>query len=300
MANIDNVTFFLTSRCDRACPYCYQAELTHRTDAPIGPIRPIVKMLSPQTVTFTGGEPLLVKGIIDLLSSVSKYTSRIYLYTNSTNLKAGELPASLQSTLEIIVGWCSPSTQYQRTAELIDTGWSVSAGVVLSDEQLSQGVLDELPTGLNSVFLYYPTPATKHVRLIAPKEWFGRLKSTERHVKYKCTAIKYEPAYIRGEPKNPDDVCPMWKQLVFDPDLRLLPCCLALGHNNIQKTSTGCPILARIWHGQDPRLELSDGWTPICPLLLKTSEGGRLSFPSTLGCGSNEYLSSKNINRHAP
>jgi len=281
-ARTENVTFIITTRCDSACQHCYQRDLPRRTDAELHGIPAIVKSLRPRSVTVSGGEPLLLNGIYDLLVNISSHTEKVYLYTNIKRLAPRKLPVHLRASLHLVVGWHAPSAQDQKLRALLADGWHVSAGIVGTRENIQGELIQQVPKGVRSIFLYYPTPLPKRVDPYGPYEWQELLRMAIDRLRHNGCAIFVEPAFIRSEDATPETTCPAWQQLVFDPDFRALPCCLALGNTALPKAGTGCPILADAWGGSDPRCGYSDTWVPACPLLITPLDGGVPHFPSKL------------------
>ena len=89
-----NLRISITQECDKHCPYCHrEGESYHTTIMTVDEIIRIVKIalnLGISRVKITGGEPLLRKEIVDIVSRIQELEglTDLSMTTNGTNLKA--------------------------------------------------------------------------------------------------------------------------------------------------------------------------------------------------------------------
>lgn len=85
MSNVDVIDWKLIGTCNLRCLHCYGPPKAERA-LPFEDLIKIVKVfgiLRPEWVVLTGGEPLLVSGIGELMAELSKLGIKIALSTNS-------------------------------------------------------------------------------------------------------------------------------------------------------------------------------------------------------------------------
>ncbi len=101
-----HVYLTLTDSCNLNCVYCYAKE---RQAVPTLPFERWVQVIdhvlafaSPLVFTFTGGEPLLFEGIIDLARHIRRKGSQCILLTNGTLIRDGGLARQLANVFDLI------------------------------------------------------------------------------------------------------------------------------------------------------------------------------------------------------
>ena len=95
---IDNIVFELTQACNQCCRFCYNywrdgstplpppaPSLTRKT------LRKLLSQASVGTVSFSGGEPLLLKNVRDMALATRFKGTRVNVLTNGTMLSEGML-----------------------------------------------------------------------------------------------------------------------------------------------------------------------------------------------------------------
>ncbi|MBC8501313.1 MAG: radical SAM protein [DPANN group archaeon] len=79
------IELILTFRCNQKCPHCDSQKIKGTKELTINQWKDIVKKinrwLGPKPICLAGGEPLLKKGVYDLVSSISK-NNKVYIMTN--------------------------------------------------------------------------------------------------------------------------------------------------------------------------------------------------------------------------
>ena len=106
---IDNLVFELTGACNQCCRFCYNHWRDGRT--PIAPPDPskarktLKKLLSQATVrhlSFSGGEPLLLSNVHDLVLHARFKGCKVNILTNGTLLTADALDSFLSLGVSVI------------------------------------------------------------------------------------------------------------------------------------------------------------------------------------------------------
>ena len=96
--HIDNTVFELTGACNQCCRFCYN--YWRGEDAPIAApdpararktLRKLLSQASVGTLSFSGGEPLLVSNVLDLVLHARLKGSKVNVLTNGTLLTAEKL-----------------------------------------------------------------------------------------------------------------------------------------------------------------------------------------------------------------
>ncbi|MBU3913625.1 MAG: radical SAM protein [Nanoarchaeota archaeon] len=84
--NWGHVHWFLTGRCNLECTHCFRPKIGGKEDS--GKIRELAEILREcaEKVSFTGGEPTLVRGFQDVLSSFKHKGVYISLHTNGISI----------------------------------------------------------------------------------------------------------------------------------------------------------------------------------------------------------------------
>ena len=105
--HIDNIVFELTQACNQCCRFCYNYWRDGHTPLPApdpSQARKTLKKLLSQatvgTVSFSGGEPMLLKNVHDLALTARFKGSRVNVLTNGTLLT----PDALENFLSLGVG----------------------------------------------------------------------------------------------------------------------------------------------------------------------------------------------------
>lgn len=96
--SLHKVQFALTERCNLFCSHCcYNAKRANsNTDLDLNSIKKIVDRIvacNPNSITLSGGEPLIRKDFFSILDYLSKnYTGEITLSTNATLIQEKDIP----------------------------------------------------------------------------------------------------------------------------------------------------------------------------------------------------------------
>ena len=105
--HIDNIVFELTQACNQCCRFCYNYWRDGHTPLPVpdpSRARKTLKKLLSQatvgTVSFSGGEPMLLRNVHDLALTARFKGSRVNVLTNGTLLT----PDALENFLSLGVG----------------------------------------------------------------------------------------------------------------------------------------------------------------------------------------------------
>lgn len=96
-----DVAFNITRKCNKGCDYCY-LRLTDE-DLPFDRIKEILESIDVETVTFTGGEPLMHPNIKEILEFISGRGNHIHLLSNGILLNNDYLPSISEADAEIFV-----------------------------------------------------------------------------------------------------------------------------------------------------------------------------------------------------
>lgn len=94
MAITDHVHWFITSRCNLNCTYCFAPTFTSACDEGPRRLEELAKMLvdnGVKKVTLTGGEPTLVQRLPEVLKILNKAGIYTQLHTNATLLDARKI-----------------------------------------------------------------------------------------------------------------------------------------------------------------------------------------------------------------
>ncbi len=81
------VSIDLTSKCNLNCKHCGSISVEDKNELTINEIRDVIKEISgfkPERIVFSGGEPLLKKGIFDLLEYTHELGINTYMPSNGT------------------------------------------------------------------------------------------------------------------------------------------------------------------------------------------------------------------------
>ncbi|HLD29766.1 MAG TPA: radical SAM protein [bacterium] len=154
----------LTRRCNLFCRHCYlplkerrMSGNAERVSAPAGEIKKGLAELKKRGglfLSFTGGEPLLLAGIWDILAQARRLAFDVRLFTNATLIRreeAGEICSLGLSAVEISLYGCEASTHdyytcspgsFERTVEgiryLTGEGIAVWIKVLLMRKNIRQ------------------------------------------------------------------------------------------------------------------------------------------------------------------
>ena len=94
-----DVAFNITRRCNKSCDYCY-LKLANRSLS-LESIQEIVESKKPNTVTITGGEPLMHPEIKDILEFLADQGNHIHLLSNGILLTENVLPTITETNAEL-------------------------------------------------------------------------------------------------------------------------------------------------------------------------------------------------------
>ncbi len=133
-AQIPSVDWWITSRCNLACDFCYgpvpRRDPIERREAILSALR----NCSAPVVTFCGGEPLLVRKVDEYAASLSTYGKYTVLNTNGSLLRK-RLSQGFQLVFDVVGISIDGSTQAIHSAMRgpnADLGEALSAAEVVS------------------------------------------------------------------------------------------------------------------------------------------------------------------------
>lgn len=223
----DNVelTFNVTRKCNIDCKFCYLQRLDEdleKTD-----VFRIIEAASPDTITFTGGEPLLHPDITEMVQFASKKVQNVNVLTNGILLE-GELMSALVATgAEIYVSYHSHNKRLaSQMARAGESGVNINIQHLLTTYSLQElgRVLDDVQFARRVLFLY-PTKTTDNdIEMYGPEEWECLLSSAINVANRRSIRTFYEPAFVK---KSEGDVtiCPSGSEVFIDSDGLNYPCC---------------------------------------------------------------------------
>lgn len=281
-----DIAFNITRKCNKGCDYCYLS-LTGE-DLSSNKIKEILESLDVNTVTLTGGEPLMHPNIKDILAFISRRGNHIHLLSNGILLNEDTITAIREANAELFVTYNEPNKKifgnlHQANQLRID----VNLHHVLTNTSVVS--LDDICQDIDfakSLLLLYPTDLGKgNVTMYAPHEWFPLLDRAIEITQSHGIKTYFEQAFAKkGSDLAKQQPCPTGKDLFIDVNGKSYPCCLLVDkvHGNdslfpLRITPERCNFI------RDNPLPESSNYIRICPIVITGSYDGSFQFPSRLG-----------------
>lgn len=281
-----DVAFNITRKCNKSCDYCYLS-LTDE-DLSFERIKEIVEASNPETVTLTGGEPLMHPDIKELLILLSQRGNHIHLLTNGVLLNDEYLTAIREANAELFVTYNEPNKRISRNLHQANLkGIDVNIHHVLTEKTLES--LDEICQDLHfakSLLLLYPTDlGDGKVTMYSPDEWVTLLDKAILTTEAYGIKTYFEQAFAKkGSELAKKQPCPTGKDLFIDVNGMSYPCCLLLekvqGSDRLfpsRMTPERCNFIR-----DNPLPDFSE-YIRICPIVITDIYDGLFQFPSHLG-----------------
>jgi MoaA/NifB/PqqE/SkfB family radical SAM enzyme len=164
-----SIDWWITSRCNLKCDYCYGPRPKHDHDSPRAAIaQRIARSLAP-TVTFCGGEPLLVEDLDAWAREMQAAGKRTVLNTNGLLLRrrlAGKAPLPFDVIGISIDG---PSSEIHRVmrGRLADVDEAVAAAIVARE----RGHVLKIGTMISGVNAPHVEQLAALIKRIEPAVW---------------------------------------------------------------------------------------------------------------------------------
>ncbi len=281
-----DIAFNVTRKCNKGCDYCY-LNLTGE-DLSFERIKEIVKASDPETVTLTGGEPLIHPNIEELLSFLSQRGNHIHLLSNGILLNEDYLSAIREANAELFVTYNEPNKRISQNLHQADhRGIDVNLHHVLTEKSVES--LDEICQDLRfakSLLLLYPTDlGDGKVTMYSPDEWFPLLDRAILTTQSYGIKTYFEQAFAKkGSELAKQQPCPTGKDLFIDANGMAYPCCLLV--DKVQGSDSLLPIRMtpeRCNFISDNPLPDSSKYIRICPIVITDKYDGSFQFPSHLG-----------------
>ena len=281
-----DVALNITRRCNKGCSYCYLR--LEDTDLPLEQIQAILGSLTDvETVTLTGGEPLMHPEFSEVLSSVSNREHHIHLLTNGILLEGRTLERIADSEAELFVTYNGHNKRIQvNITRAYEQGLDVNVHHVLTQKSVSalDRVCDDVGFA-KSILLLYPTNVgNDSVMMYEPETWFDLLDRATGITKKHGIKTYFEQAFARkGSALAINQPCPTGEDIFIDVNGRSYPCCLLVdlvgGRDNIGPipyTAQRCEILRK------NQLSSDSDYIRICPIAITDRYDGEFQFPSHL------------------
>jgi len=281
-----DVAFNVTRKCNKGCDYCY-LNLTGE-DLSLEKIKEIVEASNPETVTLTGGEPLMYPNIEELLSFLSQRGTHIHLLSNGILLNEDYLSAIREADVELFVTYNEPNKRISRNLHHANhKGIDINLHHVLTEKTVDS--LDDICQDLNfakSLLLLYPTDlGDGKVTMYGPNEWFPLLDKAILTIQSYGIKTYFEQAFAKkGSELAKKQPCPTGRDLFIDANGMSYPCCLLVdkvqGSDNLsplRMTSNKCTFI------RDNPLPEPSKYVRICPIVITDTYDGSFQFPSHMG-----------------
>jgi len=281
-----DIAFNITRKCNKHCDYCY-LNLTGE-DLSNEKIKDILNSVEFDTITLTGGEPLMHPDIKDILSFLSSKDNHIHLLSNGILLNEDYLTAIKEANAELFVTYNEPDQKISENLHQANQcGIEINLHHLLT--QKSVGSLDDVCQDIKfakSLLLLYPTDLGQgKVRMYTPEEWFPLLNRTTAIPRSHGIKTYFEQAFTKKDSYlAKQQPCPTGKDLFIDVDSKSYPCCLLVdklqGSDNlspVRMTPERCSFI------RDNPLPKSSDYVRICPIVITDRYDGSFQFPSHLG-----------------
>jgi len=281
-----DIAFNITRKCNKGCDYCYLS-LTGE-ELSLERIKEIVESVNAETVTLTGGEPLIHPNIIELLSFLSQRGNHIHLLSNGILLNDDYLPTISEANAKLFVTYNEPNKKISRNLHQANQrSIDVNLHHVLTEKSVNS--LDDICQDIDfakSLLLLYPTDLGEaKVKMYDPNNWFYLLDRAISTTKTYGIKTYFEQAFAKkGSELAKQQPCPTGKDLFIDVNGMSYPCCLLV--DKIQGSGALVPIRMtpeRCNFIRDNPLSDTSKYIRICPIVITDRYDGPFQFPSHLG-----------------
>ena len=281
-----DIAFNITRKCNKGCDYCY-LDLNGK-DLPVDKIKEILESIDTDTVTLTGGEPLMHPGFRDILAFISKRKNHIHLLSNGILLNEDNLAAIKEANAELFVTYNEPNTQVSGNLHQANRrGIEVNLHHVLTNNSVVH--LEDICQDIDfakSLLLLYPTDMGKgNVKMYTPEAWFPLLDRALAITHRYPVKTYFEQEYAKkGSALAKQQPCPTGKDLFIDVDGKSYPCCLLV--DKVQGNDSMIPARMSSERCNFVRanpLPASSDYVRLCPIVITDKYDGAFQFPSHLG-----------------
>ncbi|MDO8570958.1 MAG: radical SAM protein [Candidatus Daviesbacteria bacterium] len=281
-----DIAFNVTRKCNKGCDYCYLS-LTGE-ELSFDKIREILESVDVETVTLTGGEPLMHPDIKELLSFLSQRGNHIHLLSNGILLTEDYLPAISEANAELFVTYNDSNKKISGNLhEANQRGIDVNLHHVLTERSVAS--LDDVCQNINfakSLLLLYPTDLGQEiVNMYDPEKWFPLLDRAISITQLHGIKTYFEQAFAKkGLDLAKQQPCPTGKDLFIDANGMSYPCCLLV--DKVQGNERLVPVRMnpkKCNFIRDNPLPDSSDYIRICPIVITDRYDGSFQFPSHLG-----------------
>src|SRR3989344_150104 len=223
-----DIAFNITRKCNKGCDYCY-LNLTGE-DLSVDRIKEILESVDVETVTLTGGEPLMHPNINDILAFLSGRGKHVHLLSNGILLNDDYLTAIREANVELFVTYNEPNKKISGNLHRANQhGIEVNLHHVLTKKSVVS--LDDICQDIDfakSLLFLYPTDLGKgNVIMYAPEEWFLLLDRAIAIIQDCGIRTYFEQAFtIKGSDLAKKKPCLTGKDLFIDVNGKSYPCCL--------------------------------------------------------------------------
>ena len=281
-----DITFNITRNCNKHCYYCY-LNLTGE-DLSNNNIKDILEVVDADTVTLTGGEPLMHPDIKLILSFISDRGHHIHLLSNGILLNEEYLSAIKKANAELFITYNKPNKRISVSLHQANQyGIETNLHHVLTDKSVDS--LDNICKDIcfaKSLLLLYPTDLGHgNVSMYNPEEWFHLLDRAISITRNYSLKTYFEQAFTKKDSElAKQQLCPTGKDLFIDVDGMSYPCCLLVdkvqGYEHlmpVRMTPERCNFI------RDNPLPDTSKYVRICPIVVTDRYDGSFQFPSHLG-----------------
>lgn len=223
-----DIAFNITRKCNKGCDYCY-LNLTGE-DLSGDRIKEILESVEVNTVTLTGGEPLMHPDIKDILAFISRKGNHIHLLSNGILLNEECLIAIREASAELFVTYNEPDKKISGNLHQANQlGIEVNLHHVLTKKSVVS--LDDICQDIDfakSLLLLYPTDLGKgNVSMYVPDEWFPLLDRAIAITHGYGIRTYFEQAFAKKDSDlAKQQPCPTGKDVFIDVNGKSYPCCL--------------------------------------------------------------------------
>lgn len=281
-----DIAFNITRKCNKGCDYCYLS-LTGE-DLSFNRIKEILESVNVETVTLTGGEPLMHPNIKDILAFISGRSNHIHLLSNGILLNKDYLTAIREANAELFVTYNEPNKNISGNLHQANQyGIEVNLHHVLTKTSLF--FLDDICQDIDfvkSLLLLYPTDMGQgKVIMYDPEEWFPLIDRANTITKNYGIKTYFEQAFAKkGSDLAKQNPCPTGKDIFIDVNTKSYPCCLLV--DKVKGNDSLSPVIMtpeRCNFIRDNPLPVSSSYIRICPIVITDRYDGSFQFPSHLG-----------------
>ena len=304
---ISNIQFELSSRCNERCIHCYipNDKKNHGFDMPTKKVKSILDEFSEMGglhVTLSGGEALLHKDLMDIISYCREKDFKITILSNLINLTNEQIPLLKKANLSLV-----QTSLYSMNPEVHDAITTVKGSWIKTKMAIEKLVKADIPVQISC-------PIMK-----ANKNDYGKVVEYARSLKIKVQTDFMLIARADLDTENLanrlslDETADVIKDIIkddikyyedtltkvtraelyeIDPDrFRKQPVC-GVGYDNCCITANGDVYPCAGWQdyilGNVYKQSLSEIWenSPRAKELRKITQG---SFPQCLECDASDY-----------